>query len=86
MATSKEFTFVGVSEFKGKVKVRYANSKSRVRVLTKNGHTNIFFVEMKHPEQKEDCVDALLNGIDKLPNQAAVDAVHKEARELGFIL
>lgn len=84
MSTLKEFTFVGVSEYKGKVKVRYANNKSRVRTLTKNGHTNIFFLEMELPELKEDCIDKLLDA--DLPNEASVEAVRKEAEELGFIL
>lgn len=84
MATLKEFTFVGVSEHKGKVKVRYANNKNRIRTLTKNGHTNIFFIELKEPELKEDCIDQLLNA--DLPNEAAVEAVRKEAEELGFIV
>ena len=84
MATLKEFTFVGVSEHKGKVKVRYANNKNRVRTLAKNGHTNIFFLELEEPSLKEDCVDKLLDA--ELPNEAAQEAVRKEAKELGFIV
>lgn len=84
MATFKEFTFVGVSEYKGKTKVRYANDKNRIRTLAKNGHTNIFFLEMEYPEMKEDCIDKLLDA--DLPNEAAQEAVRKEAKKLGFIL
>jgi len=84
MATLKEFTFVGVSEHKGKVKVRYANNKNRVRTLTKNGHTNVHFIELEEPALKEDCIDQLLDA--DLPNEAAQEAVRKEARELGFLV
>lgn len=84
MSTLKEFNFVGVSEHKGQVKVRYANNKNRIRTLTKNGHTNVFFIELSEPELKEDCIDQLLNA--DLPNAAAQEAVRKEAEELGFIL
>ena len=83
MATLKEFMFVGVSEHKGKVKVRYANNMNRVRTLEKNGHTNVFFIQLPEPEIKEDCIDQLLEA--DLPNEAAQEAVRKEAEELGFI-
>lgn len=84
MATLKEFTLVGVSEHKGKFKVRYANNKNRVRTLKKNGHTNIHFIELPEPSMKEDCIDQLLN--EDLPLEAAQEAVRKEAQELGFIV
>lgn len=84
MSTLKEFNFVGVSEHNGTVKVRYANNKNRIRTLTKNGHTNVFFIELAGAELKEDCIDQLLKA--DLPNQAAEQAVRKEAEELGFIL
>ncbi|MCA1800772.1 MAG: hypothetical protein LC650_05715 [Actinobacteria bacterium] len=84
MSTLKEFTFVGVSEHKGKVKVRYANNKGRVKKLEREGHTNVFFLELEQPELKEDCIDQLLNA--ELPNAAAQLAVRKEALELGFIV
>jgi hypothetical protein len=83
MATLKEFMFVGVSEHKGKVKVRYANNKGRVNKLKREGHTNIFFIQLPEPEIKEDCIDQLLEA--DLPNEAAQEAVRKEAEELGFI-
>ncbi|MCA1800318.1 MAG: hypothetical protein LC687_03430 [Actinobacteria bacterium] len=84
MATLKEFTFVGVSEHKGKVKVRYANNKGRVKKLEREGHTNIFFLELEEPSLKEDCIDQLLDAA--LPDDAAQEAVRKEALELGFIV
>lgn len=84
MATLKEFTFVGVSKHKEKFKVRYANNKNRIRTLEKNGHTNVFFIQMELPEWKEDCIDKLLD--TEMPCEASRAAVLAEARELGFEL
>ena len=86
---SKEFKFVGVSRHpNGEVKVRFANDAGRVRVLEKNGHTEIFFIEMDNPEHKMDCVDALLDLIEGEHelSEDAVQAIVDEARELGFVL
>ena len=42
----KTFKVAGVSLLNGKYKVRYANNKSRAKVLEKNGHTNVELVEL----------------------------------------
>jgi hypothetical protein len=42
--TVKTYKVAGISLHNGKYKVRYANSKSRANVLTKNGHTNVELV------------------------------------------
>lgn len=44
--SNKTFTFVGSSVLKGKTKVRYTNDNTRVKVLMKNGHTDVNFVEL----------------------------------------
>ena len=38
---SKSFTHAGVSRLKGEFKVRFCNDALRVKVLAKNGHTDI---------------------------------------------
>ena len=85
---SKEFKFVGVSRKDGEFKVRYANDEGRARVLAKNGHTDMFFIEMDQPEHKMDCVDALLDLLDGEHDlcDLAQDAILEEARELGFVI
>ena len=40
------FKVAGVSVLKGEVKVRFANDMTRVKVLTKNGHTDIELREL----------------------------------------
>lgn len=84
---SKTFKFTGLSRMNGDFKVRYANDSSRVKVLAKNGHTDIFFIEMDEPEHKEDCVDALLDLLEHEGHglcDAAVQAILDEAESLGF--
>jgi hypothetical protein len=41
MATSKTFAVAGVSTHKDGTKIRFANDAARVKILIKNGHTDI---------------------------------------------
>jgi hypothetical protein len=41
MATEKTFAVAGVSTFKDGTKIRFANDATRVKILKKNGHTDI---------------------------------------------
>ena len=80
--TVKTFKVAGVSVLNGKYKVRYANSKSRAKVLAKNGHTNVELVVLKEALPKEDIIDQLLNHTFKTAE--ANEAIKLEAKELGF--
>lgn len=55
------FSHAGVSRREGELKVRYANSADRVKVLIKGGHTDIDIVELKFPMTKEEAVAYLLS-------------------------
>lgn len=46
------FKVAGVSTLKGEVKVRFANDLTRVKVLTKNGHTDIELRELPEAMDK----------------------------------
>jgi hypothetical protein len=46
MATSKTFAVAGVSTFKDGTKIRFANDAARVKILIKNGHTDIVLVDL----------------------------------------
>lgn len=46
MATDKRYTVVGISTLNGDTKVRFANDVMRIKVLAKNGHTDINLVEL----------------------------------------
>jgi len=80
--TVKTFKVAGISLHNGKYKVRYANNKSRAKVLEKNGHTNVELVVFKEALPKEDLIDQLLNHTFK--NLEANHAIRAEAIELGF--
>ena len=82
--TVKTFKVAGVSVLNGKYKVRYANSKSRAKILEKNGHTNVELVVFREALPKEDLIDQLLNHTFK--NIEANHAIRAEAVELGFKL
>jgi len=53
------FKVAGVSTLKGEVKVRFANDMTRVKVLTKNGHTDIELVELPEAMDKPAVVSYL---------------------------
>lgn len=55
------FSHAGISRREGELKVRYANSADRVKVLIKGGHTDIDIVELKFPMTKEEAVAYLLS-------------------------
>ena len=77
------FTHAGVSRLNGKMKVRYANDAMRVKILIKNGHTDIDMVELKYPGTKEDAVGFLL-AIDFANGNIEVrDVIEKEAIKRG---
>ena len=82
--TVKTYKVAGVSLLNGKYKVRYANNKSRAKVLAKNGHTNVELVTFKEALAKEDLIDHLLSHVFKTAE--ANEAIKAEAKELGFKL
>jgi hypothetical protein len=81
------FTHAGVSKQDGQFKVRFANDALRVKVLAKNGHSDIDIIELKEPMSKEDAIAFLIsidfatqNGVTNAAVQAALfDAVDKRA-------
>ena len=46
MATEKKFAVAGVSTLEGKTKVRFANDTMRIKILQKNGHTDIQLIDL----------------------------------------
>lgn len=59
MATDKRFGVVGVSTFEGKTKLRWANDVMRVKILHKNGHTDIEFINLPREMTKAEIVQYL---------------------------
>lgn len=87
---SEVFKFVGVSRHpNGEFKVRYANDAGRVKVLARNGHTDIYFIEMEQPELKIECMDALMDWAEANADTLSPEvytAVVLEAESQGFDL
>lgn len=55
------YKIAGVSRLNGEMKVRFANDMTRVKVLAKNGHTDVDLIELKEPLTKEAAVAFLLS-------------------------
>ena len=53
------FKVAGISSIKGEVKVRFANDMTRVKVLAKNGHTDIELLELPEAMDKPAVVSYL---------------------------
>jgi hypothetical protein len=60
----KLFTVAGTSRLNGVVKFRFANDlKGRIKVLAKNGHTDIRLIELPEAMTKEGAI-AFLEGME----------------------
>ena len=81
MATDKQFTVAGSSTIDGKTKVRFMNDSIRVKILEKNGHTNIDFINLPQAMCKVDAVRYMQSqnyGDGNLDIQAAMVYVLKK--------
>ena len=56
MASTKLFPVVGISTFKGKTKIRFANDSMRIKTLKRNGHTDIDFITLPEPLTKSETI------------------------------
>ena len=78
------FTVTGISTLNGKTKVRFANDLvSRVKILVKDGHTDINLIELPTALSKLDCIKHLKT-TDLYTNfSAASDAADEKYTEVG---
>jgi len=74
MATDKQFTVVGISTFADGTKVRFANDVMRVKVLAKNGHTDINLIELPEAMLKVDAVKFMAQ-VPEFQNDLASQAI-----------
>lgn len=75
MATQKTFSVAGVSTQNGVTKVRFANDLvNRIKILTKNEHTDIELIEMGAEMTKEEICKVLMNH-PKFQSEAAQGAI-----------
>lgn len=60
MATDKKFAVAGVSTLEGKTKVRFANDTMRIKILAKNGHTDIELIDLPHEMTKAEIAQHMI--------------------------
>jgi hypothetical protein len=77
MATQKTFAVAGVSTFKDGTKIRFANDAARVKILVKNGHTDIELIDLPRDMTKAEIAQYLFE-TDFARGRAAVDAAIKD--------
>ena len=81
MATNKKFSVVGVSTLNGKTKIRFANDSMRIKILIKNGHTDVDMINLDREMFKWEIAEHL-KAVDFAKGnpavQAAVDYIAKK--------
>lgn len=60
MATDKKFAVAGVSTLNGKTKIRFANDTMRIKILAKNGHTDVELINLPHEMTKAEIAQHLI--------------------------
>ena len=73
MSTDKKFAVAGVSTLEGKTKLRFANDTMRIKILAKNGHTDVELVELPVEMTKAEAVQHL-KSIEFGKGDAAIQA------------
>ena len=69
---SKSFTVAGTSVLNGKEKVRFANDLAiRVKVLARNGHTDVDLIQLPTEMDKEQAV-LFLKGLERFKDKESV--------------
>lgn len=61
VTAEKTFKVAGISNLGGVYKPRFANDIARIKVLHKNGHTDIRLIELPNPMTKEEAAQYLLD-------------------------
>ena len=80
------FKVTGISTQNGKTKVRFANDLvSRVKILNKDGHTDINLTELPTALSKADCVKYLKTTDLYAKFSAAIDAADEKYSSLGTV-
>ena len=73
MSTDKKFAVAGVSTLEGKTKLRFANDTMRIKILGKNGHTDVNLVDLPREMTKAEIAQHMVEvGFGK--GNAAIEA------------
>ena len=81
MATEKTFAVAGVSTLNGDTKIRFANDAARVKILIKNGHTDIELVDLPKEMTKGEIAQYLFETDFAKGRTAVVEAIQDLAKK-----
>ena len=81
MATERKFSVAGVSTLAGKTEIRFANDSLRIKILEKNGHTNVELVNLPNEMTKGEAAVYLTESGFGAGNQATLDAIAYVAKK-----
>lgn len=81
MATEKTFAVTGVSTLDGKTKIRFANDAARIKILIKNGHTDVELVDLPREMTKAEIAQHLTEIGFGSGNPAVLEAVKDLAKK-----
>jgi len=81
MATEKTFSVAGVSTLSGKTKIRFANDSMRIKILAKNGHTDVELVDLPREMTKGEIAQYLYETDFAKGQDAVIDAVSDLAKK-----
>jgi hypothetical protein len=71
--TDKKFAVAGVSTLEGKTKIRFANDAARIKILIKNGHTDVELIDLPREMTKAEIAQHMIaTGFGK--GDAAIEA------------
>ena len=75
MATEKKFAVAGVSTLEGKTKIRFANDATRVKILAKNGHSDVELIELPTEMTKGEIAQYMIEQDFAKGRKAVADAI-----------
>ena len=81
MATQKTFAVAGVSTFKDGTKIRFANDITRVKILRKNGHTDIELIDLPQEMTKAEIAQYLFETDFADGRSAVLEAIQLLAKK-----
>jgi len=81
MATAKTFSVAGVSTHKDGTKIRFANDSMRVKILRKNGHTDIDLIDLPREMTKAEIAQHLFDTGFGADQPAVVEAIQDLAKK-----
>lgn len=81
MATDKRFSVAGVSTLDGKTKIRFANDSMRIKILAKNGHTDVELIDLPREMTKAEIAQHMVEIDFAKGRKAVADAVAYVAKK-----